>query len=116
MSEDSADVLVRHFCDALRLVVERGDDGEDRGSGVGCELHVAQMDAIERCLANTEDERTALLEGDVGGAMDEVGGEAIGDCCESSHGAGKDDHGGSRVAAAGDAGSDVGVGVLVNFG
>ena len=37
-------------------------------------------------------------------------------CGEGAHGAGKDDHGGGGIAAAGDVGSDVGFGVVVELG
>ena len=97
------------------MVVERGDGREDDRARVGCELHVAEMDAIEGRFADAEDERAAFFEGDVGGALDEVLGEAGGDGGECSHGAGKDDHRVGGVAAAGDVGSDVGVGVVVDF-
>lgn len=50
------------------------------------------MDAVERCLADAEDEGAALLEADIGGTLDEIGGDAVGDTGESSHGAGENDH------------------------
>ena len=116
MSEDSADILVCHVGDVLRVVVERGDNGEDSGSGVGCELHVAQVDAIERGLAHAEDERSAFFQCDVGSALNEVGGKAVRDCSERSHRAGKDDHCTRWITATCDVGSNVGVGVLMDFG
>lgn len=115
MGEDAVDELARHFGGALRVVVERGDGGEDDCASVGGELHVAQVDAIEWGLADAEDERAALFEGDVSGALDEVGGEAGGDGGERAHGAGKDDHRVGGVAAAGDVGADVGLGMLLDF-
>jgi hypothetical protein len=72
MCEDAVDEVARHLGCGLRVIVERGNGGEDGGSGVGGSLHVAQMDAVEGCLADAQDEWAALLEGDVGGAMDEV--------------------------------------------
>ena len=39
--ENSVNELTGHFCGALWQVIECGDDGEDDGSGIGCELHVA---------------------------------------------------------------------------
>src|SRR5207247_1792675 len=66
-------------------------------------------------LADAEEEGAALLEADVGGSLDEVGGEAVGDGGEGSHGAREDDHGVGGVAAAGDVGSDVGVGMLLDL-
>ena len=55
------------------------------------------------------------LRQNVGGALDEVGGDAVGDAGQGAHAAGEDDHGVSGIGTAGDVGSDVGVGLLVNF-
>jgi len=74
------------------------------------------VDAVERRFADAEDERAIFFEADVGGALDEVGGEAVCDARESAHGAGKDDHRVGRVAAAGDISSYVSFGVLLEFG
>ena len=115
VGEDPVDELAGHLGGALGEVVEGGDDGEDGGAGVGGELHVAQVDAVERRFADAEDEGAALLEADVGGSLDEVGCEAVGDGGEGSHGAREDDHGVGGVAAAGDVGSDVGVGMLLDL-
>ena len=113
VGEDSVDEVAGHVLGGLRVVVESGNGGEDGGAGVGGKLHVAEVDAVEGCLADAEDERPLFFEADVGGALDEVGGEAVGDGGEGAHGTGKDDHGGGGVAAAGDVGADVGVGVLL---
>jgi hypothetical protein len=74
------------------------------------------VDAVERGLAVAEDEGAVFLEADVGGAVDEVLCDAVGDGRKGAHGAGKDDHGVGGVAAAGDVGADVGFGVLLEFG
>jgi hypothetical protein len=116
VGQDAVDEVAGHVFGGLGVVVEGGDGGEDGGSGVGGELHVAEMDAVEWGLADAEDERAIFFEADVGGAVDEVLREAVGDRGESTHGAGKDDHDVGGVAAAGDVGSDVGVGVLLDFG
>ena len=116
MRQDSVDELAGHLGGVLGMVVEGGDYGEDGGSGVGGELHVAKVDAVQRGLSDTEEQGTALLEADVGGALDEVRGETVGDGGESPHGAGQDDHGIGEVTAAGDVGCDVGVCVLLQFG
>jgi hypothetical protein len=115
VGEDAVDEVAGHVFGGLRVVVERGDGGEDGGAGVGGELHVAEMDAVERRLANAEDEGAIFFEADVGGAVDEVLRETVGDSGESAHGAGKDDHRIGGVAAAGDVGSYVGFGVLLNL-
>src|SRR6202040_3333717 len=99
--------LAGHFFRALRVVVERGDRGEDGGAGVGGELHIAEVDAVEGSLADAEDEGAVFFEAYIGGALDEVRREAVGDRRESAHGAGEDDHRVGGVAAAGDVGADV---------
>ena len=109
------DEVAGHIFGGLGVVVEGGDGGEDGCPGVGCELHVAKVDAVEGCLADAEDEGAVFLEADVGGSLDEVGGEAVGDGGEGAHGAGQDDHSGGGVAAAGDVGADVGLEVLMDF-
>ena len=59
------------------MVIEGGNEGKNRGSGVGGERHVAEVDFVERGLAHAEYKRTALFERDVGGALDEVGGDPL---------------------------------------
>ena len=98
------------------MIVEGWNCREDGGSRLGCELHITQMYAVEWSLADAKDEGAALLEADIGRSMDEIRGQAVGDSSEGSHGAGKHDHGAGGIASAGDAGADVGVGVLVEFG
>ncbi len=72
MGEDAVDELPSHVGGALWVVVERGDNGEDDGSRVGGELHIAKMDAIEWCLADAEDEWASFFEADVGGSLYKV--------------------------------------------
>lgn len=115
MCEDAVDELPRHLRCASWVIVERGDGRKDSGSGLGCQLHIAQMDAIEWSLAHAQDKRAALFEADIGGAMDEVAGEAVGDGGERPHGAGKHDHCADGVASTGDTGADVGIGVLAEL-
>jgi hypothetical protein len=116
VGEDSVNELAGHVLRALRMVVEGRDGGEDGGAGVGGKLHVADVDAVEGCLADAKDEGAIFFEADVGGALDQVGGEAVGDACQGAHGAGEDNHRVGGVAAAGDVRSDVGFGVLLEFG
>ena len=116
VGEDSMDEVAGHVFGGLGVVVESGDGRKDDGSRVGGQLHVAEVDAVEWGFADAEDEGAVFFEADVGSAVDEVVGEAVGDVCESAHGTGEDDHGGGGVAAAGDVGSDVGFGVVVEFG
>jgi hypothetical protein len=73
------------------------------------------MDAIEGSLADAEDQGAVFFEANVGGTLDEVGGEAVGYGGEGAHGAGKDDHRFGGVAAAGDVGAYVGLSVVLDF-
>gem|GEM_PF-16204 len=115
MGEDAADEFVGHLVGGLRLGVEGGHDGEDDGAGVCCELHVAQVDAVEGRLSQAEQERALLLEGDICGALDEVGGETVGDAGERAHGAGENNHSIGGMRTAGDAGGDVVLRVVMDF-
>ncbi len=103
-------VVARDVFDAFGVVVEGGDDGEDGGAGFSDGGHVAQVDEVEWGLADAEDEAAALFEANVGGALDEVLGEAVGDAAEGAHGAGKDDHGRDGIRTGGDGGADILVG------
>ena len=55
VGEDSMDEVAGHVFGGLRVVVESGDGGEDDCSGVGGELHVSEVDAVEGGLADAED-------------------------------------------------------------
>ena len=79
MRENAVDEITRHLRSGLRVIVERRDGGKDGGSRIGCELHIAQMNAIERCLADAQDEGASLFEADVGCPVNEIGGEPVGD-------------------------------------
>ena len=92
MLQDSVDEVAGHGDRVLGLVVEGGDAGVDDGSGFGGRGHVADVDEVQRRFADAQEERAALLEADVGGALDEVSREAVSDTRESTHGAGQDDH------------------------
>jgi hypothetical protein len=115
VGQDAVDEVAGYVFGGLGVIVEGGDCGEDGGAGVGGELHVAEMDAVEGGLANAEDQRSIFFEADVGSALDQVRGEAVGDGGEGAHGAGKDDHRVGGVAAAGDVGANVGFGVLLDL-
>ena len=116
MLQDAVDVVADHFVYALRTVVEGGGDGEDGGAGFGDGGHVADVNEVEGGFAGAEDEGAAFFEADVGGAVDEVFGEAVGDGGEGAHGAGHHQHGVDGVGAAGDGGADVFIGEQSDIG
>jgi len=108
--EDAGYVVLGDVVDGLWVVVEGGDDGEDGGAGFGGYCHVADVDEVQGGFADAQDERAAFLEADVGGALDEVLGEAVSDAAKGPHGARQDDHAVGGVGAAGDGGAYVLVG------
>ena len=96
-------------------IVQGGDEGEDGRAGVGGPVHVADVDFVERGFADAEHQRALLFEANVGGTLDEMAGVAVGDAGQGSDAARQDDHSVGGIGAAGDVGSDVGIGLLVDF-
>jgi hypothetical protein len=106
---------VRHLIERCRTEVVGGNQRKDRGSGIGGAVHVADVNFVERGFADTEHQRTFFFEADIGGALDEVGRNAVGDASQRADAARQDDHRVGRVGAAGNVGADIGVGLLLNF-
>src|SRR6185437_10344249 len=73
------------------------------------------MDFAEGSFANAEHERTLFLKANVSGALNKLGGNAVGDAGKRSHAAWKHNHGVGGIGTAGDVRGDVGVGLLMNF-
>src|SRR5580704_1574888 len=99
-----------------RPVIKGGDERKDGRASVGSAVHVANVDFVQRRFTHAQDERTLLFEADVGGALDQVRGDAVGDAGQSAHAAGEHDHGVGGVRAAGHIGSDIGVRLFFDFG
>jgi hypothetical protein len=104
-----------HDIQAAGPIVKGRDQREDRGSGVGSPVHVADVDFVERRLAHAEHQGTLLFEADIGRALDEVRGNAIGNAGQRPDTARDDHHGIAGIRPAGYVGADIGVGLLVNF-
>ena len=115
LSKDAVGELGDDVVDCFGSVVEGGHGGHDSGTGVVNAEHVFEVDAVERCFAETEDEGAALFQADVGGAGEKIVGDAGGDGGECAGGARDDDHGVNGCAAGGDGGADVFVGQVFNF-
>src|ERR1700739_2720554 len=81
-----------HGIEASGPVVKGRNQREDGSSGVGGTVHVADVDFVERSLANAEHQRASFLEGDIGGTVDKVGREAVGNAGERTHAARNHDH------------------------
>lgn len=73
------------------------------------------MNFVEGRFADAENELTFLLEANVGGSLDQMRRDSVGDTSQSADAARYDDHGARRVRAAGNVGSDIGVRLLFNF-
>lgn len=116
MGEDATAVLDGHLLHGLGPVVKGGDDGEDGRACLGCRGHITDVDEVEGRFADAENERTALLERDIGCAFDKAVGEAVADGGERAHGAGQHDHAVRGIAAASDACADVAVFKQVELG
>src|SRR6202453_722847 len=97
------------------MVVKRGNQREDRRPCIRRERHVADVDFVEWRLANAQYERPTLFESDIGSAFDEVRGGATGNAAKGADAARDYDHRVGRVRPAGDVGTDIAVGLLLNF-
>ena len=102
--EDTGDDEFDHFGNGLRAVVETRAGRQDDRAGPGQAQHVLEMDGGQRRLAWNQDQLAAFLENHVGGALDQVVGQPLGDSGQCAHRAGTDDHRVRRVGARGDRG------------
>jgi len=115
VGEDAAREFVGHLVERDGAEVVRGNERKDGGPGVGGAVHVADVNFVERRLADTEHERTFFFEANVGGAFDQMRSNAVGNARQGSDTAGQHDHRIGRIRTAGDVGADIGVGLLMNF-
>ena len=115
MGEDAASELVGHLVERGGVEVVGGDEREDGRSGVGGAVHVADVNFVERGFTDAEHERTIFFEANVGGALNEMPGNAVSNTGKRAHAAGQHDHRIGGIRAAGDVGPDIGVGLLLDF-
>jgi len=106
---------VGHLVESRRTEIVCGNEWKDSRASVGSTVHVADMDFVERRLANAKNQRALLFEANVGGALDQVRRDAVGDTSQSSDAARQNDHGIGGIRAAGHVGSNIGIRLLVNF-
>ena len=116
VSEDAVGKLPSHFGHAVRAVVESWDQRIDGRARIRRAVHVADVDFVEWSFADAEHERPLLLERNIGGALDELGGNAVGDACQGAHAARDHDHSVGGVRAAGNVGANIGVGLKFDLG
>ena len=115
MLQDAVDEVAGDVLDGLRMVVEGGNNRINRCTGFSDGGHVANVNEVEGGFADAEDERAALLEADIGGALDKVGGKAVRDAGESAHRTGKNDHRGDGAGTAGDGCADIFMREVLDF-
>ena len=93
---------VEHPLDRRRVDVERGRGRRDDGAGQRRRAHVFDVDERVRRLAEREHEGSPFLQADVGGALQQVASDAVGDRAEGPAAAGDHDHSGCRIGPRGD--------------
>ena len=93
---------VEHPLDGRRVDVERGRGRRDDGAGQRRRAHVFDVDERVWRLAEREHEGSPFLQADVGGALQQVASDAVGDRAEGPAAAGDHDHSGRRIGARGD--------------
>jgi hypothetical protein len=91
--------------------VEGRSGRRDDGPGERRPAHVLDVDQRVGGLAEREHQGPALLELDVGGPLQQVAGDSVGDRAERAGAAGDDDHSAYRMGAGGDRRREVRVGV-----
>ena len=115
MGEHTAAELVGHLLESRGTEIVRRNERKDGRTGIGSPVHVADMDFIERGLANAKNQRTLLFKANVCGPLDQVRCDAIGNASQSADAAWQNNHGAGGIRTAGDVGSDIGVRLLLNF-
>src|SRR5262245_47446675 len=102
MIEDARDDEIDQLFGRIGPAVEARRRGQDQRARVGELQHVLQRDAGIGRLPRNDDELAALLEADLGGALDEVRRRAGRDAADRAGGAWADHHAVVAVGAAGD--------------
>src|SRR5207253_5424908 len=115
VSENAAGELMRHLVERGGTEVERGNERKDGRSGFGGAVHIANVDFVQGRLAHAENQRTFFFEADIGGTLNQVRRDAVGNAGEGAHAARDNDHGVGGIRTAGYVCTDVSVGLLMNF-
>ena len=103
---------INHIINRFGEMVETRHGGQYHHAELGQLEHIFEMDGAERRFSWHEDQFAPLLDADIGGALDEVSGNARRYCADSSHAARCNDHTHSAEGAAGNRRSDVGLMVV----
>jgi len=115
VGEYAAGEFVRHLIQSSRPEIVGGNEWEDGRASVGSAVHISDVDFVERRLAYAKDQQALLFEAYVGGALDQVRSNAVGDTGKSTDATRDDDHRAGRIRPAGDVSSDIGIRLLMNF-
>ena len=70
MGEYPVGELARHFVDRGGPIVKGRDERKDSRSGIGSAVQVADVDLVERDLADAKHQRALLFKGNIGGTLD----------------------------------------------
>ena len=81
-------------------------------AGLSARGQIAQLNRTEGSLARHEDQLAPLFQMHVGGAVDQVVGQAVGDRRHRAQAARTDDHSGREKRSAGDAGGEIAVAMI----
>src|SRR5437588_6234999 len=100
MGQDTAGKLVGHSFGGVGSIVEGRDQGIDGRPSIGGPVHVADVDFVERRLADAEYERALLFQTDVGSAFDQVRSNAVGNTGQGANAAWHHDHSVTRIRTA----------------
>src|SRR4029077_17048860 len=107
LREDSVGELLDHVFYGLRAVVERWHRGHHDCACVVHAQHVFQVNPVERCLSQAEDQRAALLEANICGPRQQIAGSPRGDGAKRTGGARDYAHAIDKRTAGSDAGANV---------
>src|SRR5689334_17516639 len=83
--QDPAGEFVRQLVNRGRQKVVGGNERENGRSSVGGAVHVADMDFVERSFAHAENQRPLFFETNIGGALDQVRSNSVGNAGQRAH-------------------------------
>ena len=115
MCQDAAGKFMRHLVERGWKEVVGRDERKDGRACVSRPIHVADVDFVQWSFADAKHQRTFLLQANVGGSLDEMRSDSIGDASQGSDTARQHDHSFGGIRAAGNVGADIRVGLLLNF-
>src|SRR5713101_7060353 len=116
LRKHAANILRHQIIDGLGMMIKCGNCGHDNRASLLGTQHVFKMNAINRRVADTQNEFPAFLERRVRRSRDEIVADAAGNRPQRPHRARNDHHGIYRVAAGSDRSTHVFVWQDVDLG